>query len=93
MSAAAGNWPTSDVVAYDTMRESTNRVLAYLLDVARTSSADDASAADAQYVVVNERMKAIDGHDRPAVDAFAAEMNALEAELATAYDARHSLAV
>lgn len=90
MSAAAGDWRTSDVVAYDTMRESTNRVLAYLLDVSRTSPPRAAATADEQYAIINKRMKAIHGHDRPVVDAFVAEMNVLETTLAVAYDTRHS---
>lgn len=55
-------WRVSDVVAYDTMRESANDVIASLLARAREGS--DATAARAEIAGVQRTLVELDGQNR-----------------------------
>lgn len=55
-------WRVSDVVAYDTMRESANAVIASLLARAREGS--DVAAAYSEIAGIQRTLVELDGHDR-----------------------------
>jgi hypothetical protein len=72
MAAAQSSWRVNDVVAYDLMRELSTEIQSRLLDLARNGD----EAARAELTDVRRATLEVDGYDRPAVDAFAQELEA-----------------
>ena len=71
MADGGGGWGTSDVVAYDTMRDLARSVIGVLLQ--RPSELDDARGVD-EARAIHGRVMLVDGRDRAAVDAMTADL-------------------
>lgn len=72
--AHSSAWRVSDAVAFEAMRESSARLIARLLEVARGEGVD-ASDASVELVRVRAEALGVDGFDRRAVDAVAARFS------------------
>lgn len=69
--AHSSAWRVSDAVAFEAMRESSAKLIARLLDVARRAG-DDALAARNELFEIRADAVAVDGFDRKAVEALTA---------------------
>lgn len=82
MSAIAHAPKVSLVVAYDVMREAANRLVAGILDVARTDGTDAAIAAAVVEVgKIRDRVDAVDAKSLAAIQSLDADLRAEYAEL------------
>lgn len=77
-------WLVNDVVAYDAMRELSGSVQSRLLDRERRGD----RGARAELLEIRRATLAVDGFDRAAVDAFSAQLQRRDTELAESVDGR-----
>ena len=77
-------WLVNDVVAYDAMRELSGSVQAHLLDRERNGD----RGARAELLEIRRATLAVDGFDRAGVDAFSAQLQRRDTELAQSADGR-----
>ena len=77
------SWRPNDIVAYDEMRDSANRLVAILLRRIRTG-ASEGVASRAEIDAVRRRAVDVDGFDRASVDALRQEFERRAAALSRA---------
>jgi len=85
MAVEQSMWRVNDIVAYDVMRELSASVQARLID--RVRHGDE--SARTELLEVRRITLAVDGYDRPAVDAFTQQIQARDTELAQAAPGAH----
>lgn len=85
MAGEQSMWRVNDIVAYDVMRELSASVQARLIERVR----DGDQSARTELLEVRRITLAVDGYDRPAVEAFTQQIQARDTELAQAASGDH----